>query len=135
MIDDRPHNSEGCVLWARKLFQSYYHDAIAQLLYNFPADQQTSSGSRFWSGTKRCPHTLTFDPNDKFHVDFVYAAGILRAQQYNLEPVVDRDRCVEIATSYAAENFVPRSNVRIAATEAEAANEGAEEDRGSRLST
>ena len=45
-----------------------------QLLHNFPADQViqnkrkiifdikiTAQGSKFWSGTKRCPHPLHFD--------------------------------------------------------------------------
>jgi ubiquitin-activating enzyme E1 len=129
LIDERPQNSEDCVKWARKLFQSNYHNAIGQLLHNFPADQQTSSGSKFWSGTKRCPHTLTFDPSNQFHFDFVYAAAILRAEQYSLKPILDRQICAEIATNYQPEPFVPRANVRIASTEAEAANEQNEEDR------
>jgi ubiquitin-activating enzyme E1 len=129
LIDERPSAPEDCILWARKLFQSYYHEAIAQLLHNFPEDQQTSSGSRFWSGTKRCPHTLDFDTHNQFHFEFVYAAAILRAQQFNLKPIEDREHCAEVANSYLPEKFVPRSGVKIAATEAEASNEGAEEDR------
>lgn len=131
LIDERPTNANDCVLWARKLFDSYYHNAIAQLLHNFPAEQQTSSGSKFWSGTKRCPHTLTFDPNNQFHFDFVYAAAILHAEQYNLKPIVCRNQCAEISSTYVPEKFVPRANVRIAATEAEAANEQNEDDRES----
>lgn len=128
LIDERPTTSEDCIKWARKLFQSYYHNAIAQLLHNFPANQETSSGSKFWSGTKRCPHVLNFDPDNQFHFEFVYSAAILRAEQYNLEPIVDRDQCAQIAATYRPDPFVPQSNVRIAVNEAEAANEGNDED-------
>lgn len=48
-----------------------------------------------------------------------------------MEPIIDRERCAEIATSIVAEKFVPRANVRIAATEAEAANEQNDDDRES----
>lgn len=130
MIDEKPKNAEDCVKWARKLFQSYYHNAIAQLLHNFPANQQTSSGSKFWSGTKRCPHTLNYDQSNQFHFDFVYAAAILRAEQYNLEPIFDRNQCAEIANTYVPEVFVPEAGVRIAANEAEAANEQQNHDDG-----
>ena len=61
LVDDRPKKPEDCILWARGLFQQYYHNQIAQLLHNFPAEQRTSEGVKFWSGTKRCPHALDFD--------------------------------------------------------------------------
>ena len=38
LVDERPKNFEGCVEWARHLFQEYFHNTIAQLLYNFPSD-------------------------------------------------------------------------------------------------
>lgn len=44
------------------MLQENYHNAIAQLLHIFPADQVTDFGVKFWSGTKRRPHVLEFDP-------------------------------------------------------------------------
>lgn len=63
LIDDRPESAEDCIKWARLLFQEHYHNTIAQLLHTFPADQMTQHGVKFWSGTKRCPHALDFDPS------------------------------------------------------------------------
>ena len=48
----RPSNFDDCVEWARKYWQEMFHNQIAQLLHNFPADQLTSSGQPFWSGPK-----------------------------------------------------------------------------------
>ena len=61
LIDERPASVEDCVKWARELFQKFYYNQIAQLLHNFPEDQITSQGTKFWSGTKRCPHVISFD--------------------------------------------------------------------------
>uniref|UniRef100_A0AC34GJH6 Ubiquitin-activating enzyme SCCH domain-containing protein n=1 Tax=Panagrolaimus sp. ES5 TaxID=591445 RepID=A0AC34GJH6_9BILA len=116
------------VLQALDLFQQYYHNQISQLLHNFPAEQLTSQGVKFWSGTKRCPHALDYDVNNPTHFEFVYAASILRAQQYRLEPIMDRSRIAEIAKSFAPEPFQPRSGVRIAVTEEEASAQDNMED-------
>ncbi|CAD5231489.1 unnamed protein product [Bursaphelenchus xylophilus] len=127
LIDEKPKTSEDCIIWALKTFQTHYHNEIAQLLHNFPAEQLTSSGVKFWSGTKRCPHVLNFDPENRYHFDFVYAASILRAQQYRLEPIVDKNRVLEVASTFTPPPFVPRSGVKIAVNDAEAREQQAEE--------
>lgn len=93
-LQERPRDWGDCVRWARRHWQSHYHDAIAQLLHTFPPAhvsiasgglppppapspgeaspgltllslcQETSPGVPFWSGDRRCPHPLTFDPSN-----------------------------------------------------------------------
>lgn len=55
-----------------------------------------------------------------YHSDFVYTASILRAQQYNFEPITNRDKVLHLASLYQFPEFKPRSNVKIAVTDAEA---------------
>ncbi|VDN33731.1 unnamed protein product [Gongylonema pulchrum] len=62
LIQERPSGPEDCIKWARLNFQEYFHNAIAQLLHMFPEDQVTDLGMKFWSGSKRCPHVLEFNP-------------------------------------------------------------------------
>ncbi|VDN06695.1 unnamed protein product, partial [Onchocerca ochengi] len=50
----------------------------------FPPNQVTEQGIKFWSGSKRCPHVLDFNPDKPEHFNFVWAASILRAQQYGI---------------------------------------------------
>ena len=66
------------------------------MLHSFPPDQVTDQGARFWSGTKRCPHTLTWDPSRLEHFHFVYAASILHSQMYGLEPITDAQKIIEV---------------------------------------
>ena len=96
-INERPLNFDDCVTWARLHWEAQYSNQIKQLLYNFPPDQTTTSGAPFWSGPKRCPSPLDFDPEDELHMDYVVAAANLRAQVYGLPPCVDRERMAKVA--------------------------------------
>lgn len=44
LVDERPADFQACVNWARNHWQEQYHNQIAQLLFNFPKDQLTSTG-------------------------------------------------------------------------------------------
>ena len=67
------------------MVQFQFHERIAQLIYTFPEDATTSTGSLFWSAPKRFPQPLTFDPADPSHVAFAQAGAILKAQVHNIE--------------------------------------------------
>ena len=47
--------------------------------------QKTSTGQPFWSGPKRCPKALDFDPEDSTHLDFIEAAAVLFAETYRMK--------------------------------------------------
>ncbi|PIO74143.1 ubiquitin-activating enzyme E1 [Teladorsagia circumcincta] len=113
LIDSKPASAEDCVKWARMLFQEHYHDNIAQMLHSFPPDQVTDQGAKFWSGTKRCPHVLTFDPSQEEHRNFVYAASILRAEMYRLKPLLDVESVMkDDDTNHHMEMITAASNLR-----------------------
>ncbi|XP_041348833.1 ubiquitin-like modifier-activating enzyme 1 [Gigantopelta aegis] len=120
LVDDRPTSFQDCVKWARHLYQKNYINQISQLLYNFPADQLTSAGAPFWSGPKRCPHPIPFDPHNDLHLDYVIAAANLRAAIYGFKPSRDRKAIREMVSKISVPEFKPRSGVKIAVTDAEA---------------
>merc|ERR1711963_195071 len=137
LVDECPKSFEDCVAWARKLFQDLFHSSIAQLLHNFPPDQQTSSGQPFWSGPKRCPKVLNFDPNIDLHLDFVLAAANLLAAVYGIEGSRNRDSIIEMVSGVKVAPFKPKEGVKIAANDSEAQSmaqsESTDQDRLGRL--
>ncbi|VVC91377.1 unnamed protein product [Leptidea sinapis] len=118
-INERPLNFDDCVKWARLHFEAQYSNQIKQLLFNFPSHQTTTSGAKFWSGPKRCPSPLTFDPEDELHLDYIVAAANLRAQVYGVPTCVDRTHIATVASSVQVPIFKPRSGVTIAVTDAQ----------------
>ncbi|XP_037069902.1 ubiquitin-like modifier-activating enzyme 1 isoform X3 [Pollicipes pollicipes] len=120
LVDERPRSFEDCVAWARCHFQEQFSNQIRQLLFNFPADQVTSSGTPFWSPPKRCPHPIEFDAGNALHVDYVLAAANLKAAVYGLPQSRDRAAVVALVRQVQVPEFTPQSGVRIATTEAEA---------------
>jgi len=110
---DRPKDFSDCIKWARNLFEQQFYNTIAQLLYNFPSDHVTSKGDRFWSGNKRCPHTLDFDVNDKLHLDFIVAASNLLAHIYNIPQSRDVKFIADEVAKIQITKFQPKAGVTI----------------------
>lgn len=127
LLDERPVHFEDCVVWARLRFETLFNNQISQLLHNFPEDQVTSSGSKFWSGSKRCPKPLVFDVDDKCedaqmknHLDFIIAAANLRANIYGIKGRTDEQYFRQLLANVIVPEFAPAEGVKIAANDAEA---------------
>jgi len=123
---------EMCVRVARLAFNEHFNLNIRQLLHNFPVDYVDSNGIKFWSGPKRAPEALEFDPADTTHLSYVTAAARILAKGYDVVLPDDFDSIEvvgplldEVAPSIPA--FVPRV-VRIKTREDEAVPEGGGDD-------
>ncbi|XP_057623321.1 ubiquitin-like modifier-activating enzyme 7 isoform X4 [Chionomys nivalis] len=80
----RPQTWQDCVVWALGHWQLCFHDGIVELLRLFPSDKVLEDGTLFWSGSKRCPQPLQFDPSHDMHFLYVLAAANLYAQMHGL---------------------------------------------------
>lgn len=133
LVEERPITFEDCVVWARLKFETLFNNHIRQLLHNFPPDQVTSSGAKFWSGSKRCPKPLNFDFDDtcgdanmRNHFDFVVAAANLRAGMFGIVGRTDEEYFRETLKNVIVPDYTPQDGVKIAANDAEEANNNTE---------
>jgi len=122
---DKPMTFDQCVVWARLKFEENYHDSIAQLIFNFPLDMTTSSGTPFWSGPKRPPQPLAFSSEDPLHMEFIRTAANLRAFNYGLKGRTEMDYLKRVADSVMVPEFVPKQGVTIQSDPKEAEKEAA----------
>ncbi|KAH7031068.1 uncharacterized protein B0I36DRAFT_267760 [Microdochium trichocladiopsis] len=114
LVTDKPLSFEDCIIWARMLFEKQYNNAIQQLLYNFPKDSVSSSGTPFWSGPKRAPDPLKFDPKNSTHFGFIVAAANLHAFNYNINTSgVSKELYTKVLDNMIIPDFSPDSNVKI----------------------
>ncbi|KAI1775319.1 hypothetical protein F4818DRAFT_46379 [Hypoxylon cercidicola] len=120
LVTDKPLSFEDCIVWARMLFEIQYNNAIQQLLFNFPKDSLSSSGTPFWSGPKRAPDPLKFDPNNPTHFGFVVAAANLHAFNYNINTKgVNTDLYSKVLDNMIVPDFSPDPGVKIQANDSD----------------
>jgi len=100
-------------------FEKQYNNAIAQLLFNFPKDSKTSSGQPFWSGPKRAPDPLKYDPENPTHYTFVLAAANLHAFNYHIKQSSDKQHILSVLDHMIVPDFKPDPGVKIQADDKE----------------
>ncbi|KAJ2783125.1 E1 ubiquitin-activating protein [Coemansia javaensis] len=130
LVTQRPLAFKDCVVWARRVFEDRFNNAIQQLLFNFPKDSVTTSGQPFWSPPKRAPDAIAFDPANDLHVDFIVATANLHAFNYGLTGSRDRALIRDLAAAAPVVPFAPKTGVKIHANEAEAEAEAEDEGSG-----
>ncbi|KAI1444696.1 ubiquitin-activating enzyme E1 1 [Annulohypoxylon stygium] len=120
LVTDKPLSFEDCIIWARMLFERQYNNAIQQLLYNFPKDSTSSSGTPFWSGPKRAPDPLKFDPKNPTHFGFIVAAANLHAFNYNINTKgVNESLYLKVLDNMIVPDFSPDPGVKIQANDSD----------------
>merc|ERR1711977_363344 len=120
LVEDKPLSVEDCIKWARLLFEKQYNNAIQQLLYNFPKDSVSSSGQPFWSGPKRAPDPLKFDPKNEFHFTFVVAGANLHAYNYGINTKdLDEAMILKVLDNMIIPDSSPNASVKIQADDSE----------------
>eukprot|EP01018_Ginkgo_biloba_P026634 Gb_11430 [translate_table: standard] len=122
LVKYRPLSFEACVWWGRLQFEDMFSNSIKQLCYSFPVDMKTTAGAPFWSGTKRSPRALNFNPEDPLHMDFIVAAANLQATVYGLKGCQDRGLFMQILQKIEVPEFQPKEGVKIAVTDNEIRN-------------
>ncbi|CDH55984.1 poly rna transport protein [Lichtheimia corymbifera JMRC:FSU:9682] len=127
LVGEKPLSFAECIAWARFKFEELYHNNIMQLLFNFPVDSVTSTGQLFWSGPKRAPTPLQFDPNNTAHMDFIVYAANLHAFNYGLKGETDREVFRRELEKIIVPEFKPKEGVKIQVQE----NENVDQDNPS----
>ncbi|KAJ8133296.1 hypothetical protein O1611_g324 [Lasiodiplodia mahajangana] len=120
LVTDKPLSFEDCIIWARMLFEDKYNNTIQQLLFNFPKDAVSSSGAPFWSGPKRAPDALKFDPKNPTHFGFIVAAANLHAFNYNINTKgIDKALYAKVLDNMIVPDFTPDPGVQIQANDSD----------------
>ncbi|KAI9292924.1 ubiquitin-activating enzyme E1 [Neoconidiobolus thromboides FSU 785] len=128
LIDEKPNNFEDCIEFARFLFEELYNNTIQQLLFTFPKDTVTSSGTLFWSGPKRAPKPIKFDVNDPLHLEFIIATANLRAFNFNILENRNIDFIKQAVNNINVPEFIPKAGVKIQVNDNDPINQDLEDD-------
>lgn len=89
-------------------FNDYYDHTIKDLLSIFPKDAKDKDGAPFWSGPKRAPSPIEFNPDNKAHSDFVYSYANLIAATLKIPENRDQAAVTNMARSTETPAYVPK---------------------------
>ncbi|XP_049268865.1 ubiquitin-like modifier-activating enzyme 1 [Rhipicephalus sanguineus] len=117
LVDERPRVFDDCVEFARLRFQEQYNTNIRQVLQVHPEGQLTIKGTPFWSGSRRCPHPIEFDPNNTLHMDYIVAAANLRAAMFGIAQNTDRAAITRMLEDVDVPVFEPHGNDKVAVSD------------------
>ncbi|MBW0490378.1 hypothetical protein O181_030093 [Austropuccinia psidii MF-1] len=113
LVDSRPTSFTDCVRWARLKFELEFNNEIRQLLHSLPRDLITKEGVPFWSGPKRAPDPINFNPEDPLHMTFITAAANLLAFNYGIKGDCDIDALKKTLNTVIIPEFIPKSGVQV----------------------
>lgn len=82
---------------------------IKQLLYNFPEDYKNNDGSLFWSGSKRVPHPIPYDPNDELCFLFVKNYATILARAFSIKGDLSDQHIKEVSSKVTIPEFKPKT--------------------------
>ncbi|OHT02907.1 Ubiquitin-like modifier-activating enzyme 1 [Tritrichomonas foetus] len=100
ICEDKPTTFADCAKWARTRFEEYFNWRIRDMLHMFPLDSTTKHGTLFWTGSKRPPTPITFDPNDtSYQREFIFAAATIRARVFGIKPGTQEEAMKAAATA------------------------------------
>lgn len=108
-----PQTEDDCIRRARLLYHEYFTETFHQLLYNIPLHKTNEDGTPFWSGAKKPPTPLTFQPDRHEDAEFIFHTAHLLAKVYSLSSPLRGTREEMAAKAAAVEipPFQPRSIV------------------------
>ena len=98
--------------FAVKKYTDNFDWRIQQLLYNFPPNYKTEEGKLFWSGSKKLPHNIPYDPNNDLCFLFVkrYSTIISRALGLNVKADKLSDEYIrKISSKVKIPKFEPKT--------------------------
>jgi ubiquitin-activating enzyme E1 len=101
-------NFNRCVSVAREYFEQLFNHQIQNLLHIFPKDHKDTTGQPFWSGPKRAPDAVAFNPEDPLHVHFVTACANLIAFNLGIAQSRDTHLISRVAAETQVPDFVPK---------------------------
>uniref|UniRef100_A0A4W3JZY6 E1 ubiquitin-activating enzyme n=1 Tax=Callorhinchus milii TaxID=7868 RepID=A0A4W3JZY6_CALMI len=119
LVSDKPVTWDDCVGWARRHWQTQYSNNIRQLLHNFPSDMDFLHHfyrATFWAVLLMF---LFFCIDQDLHMNYIVSAANLFAATHSIQGSTDRNSIQKILSDVSIPDFIPKSGVKIHATDKE----------------
>ncbi len=114
LLDIVKSNSfEKCLELSYHVFYREFNHKIGNLIYNFPIKYISEETQLpLWSGLKKFPHPIEFNPNHKNHLSFLYVYSVILAQTLGIKyPEKDEQYIIETLKRFSLKEHTPVLNI------------------------
>lgn len=105
------NNFDNCIELAMVKFSENFEHKINQILSEYPEDFLNKDGSKFWSGSKRFPHSIKYDENEDLHFSFVKNFSIILARTLGISPINNDEYIKKISKEMKTKKFIPEIKI------------------------
>lgn len=113
-----PTSFDDCIKFAYEMWHQYYVQDISQLLYKFPKDATTTTGSAFWSGAKKCPHVMNFASSQELHMQYIMSTANIWANTFHIT-YNNMDYVKKVVDTLIPPKIIIDENIKISANDEE----------------
>jgi len=119
VLNNKPFSFDDCIKLAFSQWHECYHYQIKNLIDKFPPDTKTSTGSPFWSGAKKCPHTIEFNNENQMHLNYIISFANLWANIFNIKGSPNVNYIETTLSTFSKPTHNSSSDVKISLTDDE----------------
>ena len=100
-------NYDDCIEIAFNEYIKTFNNNIIQILADNPPDALNEDGSKFWSGNKRIPIPLPFDPENKLIILYIKKYSEILANSLSIPIINDDEYIKKKCLSFKIDKFIP----------------------------
>ena len=100
-------NYDDCIEIAFNEYIKTFNNNIIQILADNPPDAINEDGSKFWSGNKRIPIPLPFDPENKLIILYIKKYSEILANSLSIPIINDDEYIKKKCLSFKIDKFIP----------------------------
>jgi ubiquitin-activating enzyme E1 len=108
---NKTQSFEACIALAVTQFNDMFDYSIRDLLFTFPLDAKDKEGNPFWSGPKRAPNAVAFDPQNPLHINYVLPFANLIAVACCIPENRNATQVTEMAASATVPAYIAKKAI------------------------
>ena len=103
------NNFEQCINNGIKKFTDFFDHKICKLIDEYPENHLNKDGSKFWSGSKRFPHSIKYNPDNELSFTFVKTYSVILARTLGISIINNDEYIKSVTKKFDIPKYIPKT--------------------------
>ena len=103
------NNFEQCINNGIKKFTEFFDHKICKLIDEYPENHLNKDGSKFWSGSKRFPHSIKYNPDNELSFTFVKTYSVILARTLGISIINNDEYIKSVSKNFDIPKYIPKT--------------------------